>query len=214
VAGANGAGSSGVSAWRGVQDPELSPILTNALDAFYEVGYHGTSVRDIAQRTGVTVPALYYHHGNKEGILAALLNQIIDSVTRRCEQALEEAGDAPAARFRNLIECLVLYMAEHRKSGSMDAEIRALGPENRRVYSRKRRQIEQMLADAIADGVREGQFQVSYPRDTARALLGMIQSISTWFKPEGPMTPQTVAKRYLEIAENTVGAHLTSRAVS
>lgn len=59
--------------WRILEPMQLSPILTAALDAFYETGFHGTSVREIARRVGVTVPALYYHHENKEGLLIALL---------------------------------------------------------------------------------------------------------------------------------------------
>ncbi len=55
--GRNGGGSNPV---------ELSPILSAALDAFYEKGFHGASVRDIARRVGVTVPALYYHYDSKE----------------------------------------------------------------------------------------------------------------------------------------------------
>jgi AcrR family transcriptional regulator len=95
-------------------------MLSTARDLFYEVGFHGTTVRDIAGRVGVTVPALYYHHSNKEAILAALLDRSIRSVIERCEQALDEAGDDPADRFRNLIECLALYMANHGKSAAMD----------------------------------------------------------------------------------------------
>ncbi|MER2243924.1 helix-turn-helix domain-containing protein, partial [Rhodococcus sp. (in: high G+C Gram-positive bacteria)] len=55
--------------WRIVEPLTLTPLLTAALEVFHELGYHGASVRDIAKRAGVTVPTLYYHHGNKQGIL-------------------------------------------------------------------------------------------------------------------------------------------------
>ena len=80
--------------WRRPPELGFSAILSGALDAFYEAGYHGTSVRDIARRVGLTVPALYYHHKNKEAILYALIDTSIDEVTRRCQQALDEAGPA------------------------------------------------------------------------------------------------------------------------
>ena len=147
-------------AWRLADDEDLTPILATARDLFYEVGFHGTTVRDIAGRVGVTVPALYYHHANKEAILSALLDRSITSVIERCQQALDEAGDDPADRFRNLITCLVLYMANHRKSAAMDAEIRALSPAARRLYSIQRRRVEQMVSDTIAQGVAAGEFEV------------------------------------------------------
>jgi AcrR family transcriptional regulator len=193
-------------AWRQADDEELTPILSTARDLFYEVGFHGTTVRDIANRVGVTVPALYYHHANKEAILAALLDRSITSVIWRCEQALTEAGDEPADRFRYLIECLVLYMANHRKSAAMDAEIRALSREARKRYSAQRRQVEQMLVDTIDQGVAEGIFNVTSPSETGRALLGMIQAITVWFSPRrGRLTAPELARQYVGIAVHTVG---------
>jgi AcrR family transcriptional regulator len=198
-------------AWRNADDEDLSPILATARDLFYEVGFHGTTVRDIASRVGVTVPALYYHHANKEAILAALLDRSIGSVIGRCEQALREAGDDPADRFRNLIECLALYMANHRKSAAMDAEIRALSPAARKAYSARRRRVEQMLTDTIERGTAAGGFEVTSPPDTARALLGMIQAITVWIIPGGGrLTASELAAHYVDIAGHTVGLRYQS----
>jgi len=193
-------------AWRTADDEELSPILATARDLFYEVGFHGTTVRDIASRVGVTVPALYYHHANKEAILSALLDRSISNVIARCEQALSEAGEDPADRFRNLIECLALYMANHRKSAAMDAEIRALSPAARKLYSVQRRRVEQMVSDTISRGVETGVFDVTSASETGRALLGMVQAITLWFRPDGGrLTASELALRYVDIAERTVG---------
>jgi AcrR family transcriptional regulator len=193
-------------AWRRADDEQLTPILSAARDLFYQVGFHGTTVRDIARHTGLTVPALYYHHANKEAVLAALLDRSISSVIERCEQALAEAGHDPAERFPKLIECLALYMANHRQSAAMDAEIRALSPANRQRYSAQRRQVEQMLVDTIEQGVAAGVFEVSSPPDTARALLGMIQAITVWFAPgRGRLSASDLALRYVDIAQHTVG---------
>ena len=199
-------------AWRLADDEELTPILATARDLFYEVGFHGTTVRDIAGRVGVTVPALYYHHANKEAILSALLDRSIGSVIGRCEQALSEAGEDPADLFRNIVECLALYMANHRKSAAMDAEIRALSPTARKLYSVQRRRVEQMVSDTISRGVAAGEFEVTSPTDTGRALLGMIQAITLWFSPDGGrLTASELAARYVDIAERTVGLRPQSR---
>jgi AcrR family transcriptional regulator len=193
-------------AWRQADDEELTPILSAARDLFYEVGFHGTTVREIAGRVGVTVPALYYHHANKEAILTALLDRSIISVIERCEQALAEAADDPVHRLRNLIECLTLYMANHLKSAAMDAEIRALSPAARKDYSAQRRRVELMLVHTIEQGVAAGVFAVTSPSDTGRALLGMIQAITVWFSPgRGRLTAPELAARYIDIAEHTVG---------
>jgi AcrR family transcriptional regulator len=47
-------------------------ILDVALELFNEQGYDGTSLREIAERLGITKAALYYHFERKEDILLEL----------------------------------------------------------------------------------------------------------------------------------------------
>jgi AcrR family transcriptional regulator len=47
-------------------------ILDVALDLFTDKGFDGTSLREIAERLGVTKAALYYHFASKDDILLAL----------------------------------------------------------------------------------------------------------------------------------------------
>lgn len=54
-------------------------ILTAAVELFGEVGYRGTSLRDIAQRVGITHPGLLYHFHSKQELLSAVLARRDDS---------------------------------------------------------------------------------------------------------------------------------------
>lgn len=207
----------GLIRWREPTQIELTPILTAALEAFYETGYHGTSVRDIARRVGGSVPLIYYHHENKEAVLLALLNRSIDHVIVLCEAALAEAGDDPELRFCNLVEALVLFEAFTPRTAFLDTEMRALQPTNLEKYAARRDHVEDLLHAAIEGGAAVGIFEVHQPRDTARALLGMIQAVWTWYHPGGPQSPQDVAALYVELAARCVGvngdtmAHIQSR---
>lgn len=60
-------------------------ILDAAVSLFGERGYAGTSVRDIAERLGLTKAALYYHFPSKETILDALLDPFVTELTRIVE---------------------------------------------------------------------------------------------------------------------------------
>ena len=192
--------------WRFPAGLVLSPILSCALDAFFDNGYHGTSMRDIARRAGMTVPALYYHHENKEALLVELLDRSISRVTELCCEALADAGDDAEARFCNLIECLVLFMAMSTKTAYLDHELRSLSPDNRQRYAAQRRRVESMVIDAITAGVEGGIFDVTDAHATGRALVGMIQAIASWFHPGGPQSPQALALAYLDVAVHAVGA--------
>jgi AcrR family transcriptional regulator len=50
-------------------------IQSVALDLFTEQGYEATSLREIAERLGVTKAALYYHFKTKEDIVTSLVDR-------------------------------------------------------------------------------------------------------------------------------------------
>lgn len=85
--------------WRSFPPLVMTDILTASLELFDENGYHGTTVRQIANRVGVTVPALYYHHANKEAVLVALFEISMSELNTRTEAAEAEAGENPVRRF-------------------------------------------------------------------------------------------------------------------
>lgn len=192
--------------WRHYEPLDLTPILAGALEAFYEHGFHGTTVRDIARRVGLTVPALYYHHENKEGVFTALLEVGTGDVAWRVRAAAAAGGQRPRARFVNVVEALVLHTTQRLRLSALDLELRHLSPGNRRRYAARRKEIEDLLLGIVQQGVREGVFSAAVPEETARAVLGMCQSISRWYRPDGPLSPSDVADRYVTIALRTVGA--------
>jgi AcrR family transcriptional regulator len=192
--------------WRTTEPTVLTPILTEALDAFRENGFHGTSVRDIARRVGVTVPALYYYHENKEAILVALLDPAITGLQERCRASVDEAGDDVDQQLFNLVECLMLHVTHNARLAHLDNDLQALSPDARHSYTRKRRTIEDLLARVIGTGAAEGHFDAELPGPTARALLGMMTSVAVWFRPSGRRSAEQVAAEYVLLAARTVGA--------
>jgi AcrR family transcriptional regulator len=56
-------------------------ILDTALDLFIERGYDKTSLREIAERVGVTKAALYYHFSSKEDIIRTLVQPFFDMMS-------------------------------------------------------------------------------------------------------------------------------------
>lgn len=191
--------------WRAYEPIKLPPILAASLDAFDEHGYHGTTVRDIARRVGVTVPALYYHYQNKQALLVELLLGSMNAVLGRCRTAVAEAGDHPVDRFSALVECIVLYMANRAPMAFLDTETRSLEPDNRARYIAMRDELEALVQSSVRDAVELGEFTTPYPVDAGRAVLTMAQAVANWYRLDGPLTPQQIADRYVEIALASVG---------
>ena len=183
--------------WRVRAPAELSPILTHALAAFEEHGYHGTSVRDIARRVGVTVPALYYHYENKQAMLFALLSMSMESLLTRCRAAIAETAPDPVAELSALVECIVRFMAYRGSKGLLDSEIRSLEPANRTAYITLRDQLDTEMRAVIIDGVDKGLFHTDHPVEAGRALLTMCHAVAKWFRMDGELAPEQLAERYV-----------------
>src|SRR6516164_8413382 len=72
-------------------------ILDIALELFTEQGFDATSLRQIAERLGVTKAALYYHFESKDDILMALHMRLHEFG----REALAELGDGPLTPERS-----------------------------------------------------------------------------------------------------------------
>jgi AcrR family transcriptional regulator len=57
-------------------------ILDTALDLFIEQGYEKTSLRELAERVGVTKAALYYYFPSKEQLLRTLVEPVFAAQER------------------------------------------------------------------------------------------------------------------------------------
>jgi AcrR family transcriptional regulator len=64
-----------------------------ALELFAERGYDGTSLREIADRLGITKAAVYYHFKTKEEILASLVNDFFTEI----DELISWAQQQPAS---------------------------------------------------------------------------------------------------------------------
>jgi AcrR family transcriptional regulator len=186
--------------WREYGDLPLTNILQAALDAFHEQGYHGTTVRDIANRADLTMPALYYHHGNKEGILTTLLDIAMDDVLSHVRGALDEAGQSSWDQLVNATTAIVMHMTHRQQLAWLHSEHRFLSTEQRRRYLTKRAELSSLLCGVLTRGVADGSFDQQDVRFTNRALLGMLQAIADWHRPDGPYTPDEIADEYVAAA--------------
>jgi AcrR family transcriptional regulator len=196
--------------WRTYPDLPIAPILAAALTHFQQEGYHGTTVRRIAAEVGLTMPTLYYHYGNKEGILFALLDIALDDFWAHGDACLEEAGTDTQKRFENFISSVALHYTHRRDLAMLHDESRFLGPDFHAKYLVRRNLVNEVLEGVLKDGVAEGIFEVDDPHLTSLALLGMLGGILDWYSPKGPLSAADIADRYTGYAVRVVAGTSTS----
>ncbi|WP_072803372.1 TetR family transcriptional regulator [Rhodococcoides yunnanense] len=193
--------------WREYAGSTLSAPLTAALSAFVEQGYHGTSVREIAGRAGLSVPGLYHHYPSKQALLVGLMTAAMEELLERSTRAEAEAGPRAAERFDAVVESLLLFHM-HRSNLAFvgSTEIRSLEPANRTHYVRLRDEQQRMLDRIVLDGIASGDFEAPYPADASRAVTTMCVGVAGWYRPDGPLAVGELATVYLDISRRIVGA--------
>ena len=120
------------------------------MDLFTDQGFDGTSMREIAERLGISKPAIYYHFASKEEILMAL------------HMRLHEFGKAALARLAGqpvtlqvwgalLDEVLDQMLAQRKIFLLHERNQAALEKLHRKDHDDEHEDIQQRFRQALAD---------------------------------------------------------------
>jgi TetR/AcrR family transcriptional regulator, cholesterol catabolism regulator len=176
-------------------------ILRTAARLFQQQGYDGTSMNDVAAALKLSKGGLYHHFQSKDEILFNLMDHAMDITQERVINAVRGIAD-PEARLRALIRLHISVVLSIR-----DREITVMLHENhplppplrKRINTRKKEYVhfvEKLIAEV--QGARGSKSNVN-PRAAAFALLGMINWIYQWYRPEGTLQEENLAQQYSEI---------------
>jgi AcrR family transcriptional regulator len=186
-------------------------ILLAGLKLFAELGFHGTSIRDLATEAGINSATLYAHYPSKEQVLAELVHIGHAALHQRLQQALIEAGDGPTEHLAALVRAQVLAHADYPLLALVaNAELHALTPEAAAPALELREQSRALLLQVLQVGVGRGEFAVPDIGLASVAIASVGVRVASWFGPDQPYTREQVADAFVEFALRIVGATRTS----
>jgi AcrR family transcriptional regulator len=170
-------------------------VVAAAGRLFAERGYHGTSMRDLGEELGLLGSSLYSHVGGKEELLvevirrgAATFQALVDEVLAWEERPTEQLRRLVLGHVRIIVENL------HESSVFLN-EARFLSSESRHQVLDLRDRYEGAYREVLSGGIGTGDFRedLDVPL-TAIAILSILNSVSRWYRPSGPKTPEEVAR--------------------
>jgi len=168
-------------------------LLRASARLFREKGYDGTSVRDIAQATGMQSGSWVYHFATKQDILEAVMEEgLVDALARI--EAIAALDLPPRRRFEQLVRThldtilgpgqdfipVVLY------------EWRSLEAAARRRVTVPLKRYEAIWQAAIARLQQSGEWP-GRTRIDALLLFGALNWIARWYQPAGPLGVDALA---------------------
>ncbi len=182
---------------RRIQPQRREHILEHAAMLFRKYGYSATTVRQIAQAVGVQSGALFYHFPSKEAILAGVVARGLEQISRAVDNASNN-GQSPRERLQAMLTAHLEILLGPAQDALivMINEWRHLGANDRIPLLAARDGYEARWQQALDAAARTG----LVPDDTRllrRYLLGALNWTHQWYHADGPLTPQTIAQRYL-----------------
>lgn len=178
-------------------------ILRTAARLFQQRGYDATSMNDVAAALKLSKGGLYHHFQSKDEILYEIMNHAMEITQERVLNPVRSIAD-PEERLRALIRLHIEVVLSPR-----DREITVMLHENhplppalrKRINIRKKDYIhflESLMSEVQEKAKNQTRGRVS-PRAAAFALLGMINWIYQWYKPEGELQAQNLIPQFTDL---------------
>ncbi|OJU82836.1 MAG: hypothetical protein BGO11_04385 [Solirubrobacterales bacterium 70-9] len=177
-----------------------------AVELFSRQGYDGTSMRDIAKRSNISVANLYNYTDSKETLFWTLMKAAVEDLMHEQREALSHET-CSAARF-------VVFAYTHAKHHTTHARevvrlgntpMESLSPDRADKVRAVRDEYEGMFRAVIGEGLKDDFLKTDHYVLANRAILQMGVGISLWFHPEEVLTSESVANVYAAFAMAIVG---------
>jgi AcrR family transcriptional regulator len=188
-------------------------ILRTAARLFQQRGYDATSMNDVAAALKLSKGGLYHHFQSKDEILFEIMNHAMEITEERVLAPVRGIAD-PEERLRALIRrhMEVVLSPRDREITVMLHENHPLPPALRKRINQRKKEYIHFVEGVIAEvqskapikvqnkapGARQGKCAVC-PRAAAFALLGMINWIYQWYKPEGELQSTNLIPQFTEL---------------
>jgi len=150
-------------------------LIASARQAFARLGYAKTSMDDLTAEAGLTRGALYHHFGDKQGLLAAVVEQIDSEMDERLD-AISAAATDPWQGFAQRCRAY-LEMAQ-------EAEIRRIVLQDARAVLGQRQPAEEHCIDSLSRRlqalVEAGLITPAPSQALARLINGSLVDAALW----------------------------------
>ena len=175
-------------------------ILRAALRSFRNRGFHATTLDSIAEQLGMRKTALYHYFPDKQAILLACHRESIADLERIVAEAGRLRG--AAAQLRHVVMEHVRVMTDALGGSPLAFEVGSVDADRQAEIIGARDRYERGLRDIVEQGIREGTFRPGHAKVAVFAILGALNGIARWYRPDGELDARALGE---EFASHFVG---------
>src|SRR5262245_29796746 len=175
-------------------------ICRTAAQLFRDRGFDATSVSDVARALGLTKAGLYHYFESKEALLFEIMSYGLDRVRDEVLVPVRAVRD-PEERLHQIVLRHANIATQGRGAVThLGDEIRALPPAARRQLEERMRKYVELVRDTLAELKATGRLRDVDPTVAAFSLIGMILWLPRWFRQDGRLSQQQVARELAKLA--------------
>lgn len=176
-------------------------ILAAAAELIADRGYHAVSMTDIGVSAGVVGPAIYRHFNSKADLLAALFEQVIDTLLVRASAIVEQSHDDDLALTQLVADHVSLVIEQRELAIVYYREVHNLAESQRSRLRRKQRLYLEEWVHVL--GELRPELDETELRATVHGAIGAVQSILQ-YRDTG-MAPDRVPRLLARMGHSVLG---------
>ncbi len=182
-------------------------LLSEATRLFAERGFEGTSVQEVVAAAGVTKGAMYHYFNSKDDLLHEIYGRRLRMQMERLTR-IADGGGTVAERLHRAAADLVETSADHLDDSTIFfRSMHLLAPETHKKVRAERRLYHERFRALVLEGQREGVFSDRVPAElVVDYFFGSVHHLSTWFRPDGPLTGAQVGEQFADLLLTSLGA--------
>jgi AcrR family transcriptional regulator len=191
------------------REERWAELIDAATRVFYEKGYDGASLQDIADRLGMLKGSLYYYIQSKED----LLFEVIAAVHREGLAVVRARADGPGDPLARL-ESVIVGHVEHTCRNLVSTavflhELSALPVERRQAVlgsaDGQEHAYQGVFRGLIEQAQQGGQVRPDVdPTLATLSVLGSTNWVYRWFRPDGAYSPETIGRQLADMAVRAI----------
>jgi len=180
-------------------------IIETALQLFEAYGYHGVTVDRIVSECNTSKGGFYHNFKSKDELLYYIHDIFISYVLDKARDAYKNYN-TPTTRLCAIIHSFVKVFDLYKPHITVFyQESIYLKPEYSEKINEKREQYKQVIFQVLRDGIETGEFRPELPLEiTGMSIIGMVNWTYKWFKKDGNMTIEEIAKIFIDIILHSI----------
>ena len=170
-------------------------ILDKAGVLFWQKGYHGTSMKDIAAACDCKAANIYNYFKGKEDILFEVIKDITERAVNSVSHLEDDETTSPVDQLKSFIDNHLGVLVQMKKSSVLisDTGLQNLTRDHRRNIVELRDTYDRIMTKIIRRGIESGDFTVKDEKVTVYLISSVIIRSTIWFSSKGRLSAEEVS---------------------